>query len=390
MTDYDYIIAGGGCAGLSLAYHLDYHGLLKGKTLLIIDRERKHQNDRTWCFWTAENTLFDHIVYRSWQQLEILSDHYAQVHPLQRMLYKIIRGIDFYKEANRQLEKNPNVHFLNAEVTAVEDNKSEAAVRTASSRFTARYVFDSRFDPGKYTHDAPDYHYLVQHFKGWVIKTTEPCFNPSTVTLFDFRTPQHNDVRFFYTLPFENDLALVEYTIFSRQLLKDRKEYEVRLKDYVENVLKIKNYQIEEEEFGAIPMTDYRFTVRESRHVMNIGTLGGQSKPSTGYTFLRIQRDSAAIVKALQETGAPFYKKKFNRQFETYDSMILNIMHREGGSIKGIFTQMFQNNPMERVLSFLDEQTSFVEDLQIMASVPPFPFLKSIGNIFLPGKLRKD
>ena len=36
MREFDYIIIGGGCAGLSLAYELESHDKLRDKTLAII------------------------------------------------------------------------------------------------------------------------------------------------------------------------------------------------------------------------------------------------------------------------------------------------------------------------------------------------------------------
>ena len=36
MKEFDYIIIGGGCAGLSLAYELEIHNKLKNKTLAIM------------------------------------------------------------------------------------------------------------------------------------------------------------------------------------------------------------------------------------------------------------------------------------------------------------------------------------------------------------------
>ena len=37
MKEFDYIIIGGGCAGLSLAYELEIHNKLENKTLAIIE-----------------------------------------------------------------------------------------------------------------------------------------------------------------------------------------------------------------------------------------------------------------------------------------------------------------------------------------------------------------
>ena len=37
MKEFDYVIIGGGCAGLSLAYELEIHEKLNDKTLAIIE-----------------------------------------------------------------------------------------------------------------------------------------------------------------------------------------------------------------------------------------------------------------------------------------------------------------------------------------------------------------
>ena len=41
MKDFDFIIIGGGCAGLSLAYELEINNKLKNKTLAIIEPRDK-------------------------------------------------------------------------------------------------------------------------------------------------------------------------------------------------------------------------------------------------------------------------------------------------------------------------------------------------------------
>ncbi len=61
-SSYDYIITGMGCAGLSLAVHLLRKGCLDGKKLLLIDREKKERNDRTWCFWETSPGPFEDVV----------------------------------------------------------------------------------------------------------------------------------------------------------------------------------------------------------------------------------------------------------------------------------------------------------------------------------------
>ena len=60
---YDYIIAGSGCAGLSLLYRMLLEPELSNKEILIIDRETKSKDDRTWCFWEKSPDIFESVVY---------------------------------------------------------------------------------------------------------------------------------------------------------------------------------------------------------------------------------------------------------------------------------------------------------------------------------------
>ena len=45
MKEFDYIIIGGGCAGLSLAYELEINEKLKNKTLAIIEPRAEYKKD---------------------------------------------------------------------------------------------------------------------------------------------------------------------------------------------------------------------------------------------------------------------------------------------------------------------------------------------------------
>ena len=51
MKEFNYIIIGGGCAGLSLAYELEVYDKLKDKTLAIIEPREDYKRDKTWSFW---------------------------------------------------------------------------------------------------------------------------------------------------------------------------------------------------------------------------------------------------------------------------------------------------------------------------------------------------
>jgi len=62
MKEFDYIIVGGGCAGLSLAYELEIHQKLKNKTLAIIEPRTEYKRDKIWSFWKVIDHNFDDCV----------------------------------------------------------------------------------------------------------------------------------------------------------------------------------------------------------------------------------------------------------------------------------------------------------------------------------------
>jgi lycopene beta-cyclase len=111
------------------------------------------------------------------------------------------------------------------------------------------------------------------------------------------------------------------------------------------------------------------FQRRPSPHVMNIGTAGGMTKASTGYTFQRIQAQSRRIVASLQATGQPFYPEPRVNRHGLMDSVLLNVLdtRRERGKV--FFEQLFTRNDPQQVLRFLDEETTLLEDMAMMVTV---------------------
>jgi len=374
-------------AGLSLAYYLDGSEKLRNKKILIVDKEQKNKNDRTWCFWErTENNPFEEIVYRKWQKLNFFGTDFTRQYELSNYFYKMIRGIDFYDFLHAKLHANSNIRFLYASVKHMEDQPAGATVTTSEGVFTGKYVFDSTFRPD-FKH--PGAHFLLQHFKGWVLTTPTPQFDPVCATLHDFRTDQHGDeARFFYLLPFSPTQALVEYTLFSPQLLP-QEQYDAELRGYISEKLGLTAYTINEEEFGVIPMSDAPVSPQSGRHIMRIGTAGGYVRPSTGYTFARTQRYLQKIVRQLEESGQPVgHTAWFDKRFGLYDSIMLNVLTRKRYSGAAFFNGLYRNNPIERIFDFLDEQSHPLDELRLMATVPLWAFTKGAADVIFRHRLR--
>jgi lycopene beta-cyclase len=380
---YDYVLVGGGAAGLSLAYHLAQEPRLATMRVLLIEPEAKDQNDRTWSFWADEPTPFDGLAVGEWTKIAFRSPGFEQVFDLGHYRYRTIRGLDFYQFVHRALAALPTRFTVVCDkVATLENTPSGVQVRTASgAEFTARYAFDSR--PPAIEPRPDSYRYLLQHFVGWEIETDRDVFDPAVVEFMDFRGAQHHEARFMYVLPFSPRRALVEYTLFSAQTLA-KEEYEAHLLDYLKNKLNLieADYRITAEEVGAIPMTDHPLAARVGAHVINLGTRAGRAKPSTGYAFRRIQAQSARLVAALAATGQPPQDPTGDRwQFRLFDTLLLDIMQRRAEMTRDLFRQLFERNPVERIFRFLDEKTSWADNLRIMNSVAPGPFMHSIGHL---------
>lgn len=372
----DYAILGGGAAGLSLALAL-VRSPLKDHSILIVEKDAKDTNDRTWCFWADAPSPLDGIAARIWPRLRFRDETLDRTFELSPFRYEMVRGVDFYRSAREELGQY-NVTFLRG-AGEVEDGPEAARVRVNGENWEAAWAFDSRMRPDDLLPDPSRYTYLKQHFTGWEVEAQSPVFDPQTVTLFDLRTPQVGGVTFFYVLPFNERRALVEYTLFSPQVLPSE-AYEAALQSYLEGVLGAADYRLLSQERGVIPMTDHPFPRRLGEHLMAIGTRGGRVKPSTGYAFARIQRDSQAIVDSLVRTAQPFAIRSDPLRYRFHDAVLLEVIAREPERGRAILSAIFGRNPIQVVLRFLDDRSSLRDDLRVIAANRPRPFLRAAGR----------
>ena len=201
-------------------------------------------------------------------------------------------------------------------------------------------------------------------------------FNPLEATLMDFRTGQESGTTFVYVMPFTERTALVEYTLFSNRLLSDA-GYDKGLREYLTVQLRVDRFTVLDQENGVIPMTNVVFPAAD-HHIVYLGTAGGQTKPSSGYTFRFIQKHSKAIVESLIKNGSPLgVKMPSRRRFGFYDSVLLSILAT--GKLPGgeIFSRLFTANPMNMIMKFLDNETSVAEDIRIIKALPKKIFLNA-------------
>lgn len=382
-ADFDVVIVGAGAAGLSLAYHLCAPDSAVPLSVALVDAPPGplRAPPRTWCFWEPPGGAYDASLAASWPRLRVrAADGPPTVARLSMLRYKMLRSDAFEALVEQRLSHAPGLSRIEATVDAVRDVPSgggEVLTRDARGRRVlarGRLVFDSRpprrLPPARTT--------LLQHFTGWFVRTERPMFDPGTADLMDFRTPQPaHGLSFGYVLPLDPHTALVEYTEFSSAPL-DAEGYRHRLRHYTGEVLALGRFHVTAREHGVIPMTDGRFPHRLGRSVYRIGTAGGATRPSTGYTFAAVQRQSRAVAGQLR-AGRPLrVPPPYGRRARAMDAVMLRAL--DSGRVDGadFFSRLFRGVPGERLLSFMDGTSRLHEDLLIGLRTPMVPMLRTV------------
>lgn len=374
----DYIIAGAGCAGLSLALMLKRSGLNLERVILI-DAELKNRNDRTWCFWTKEqNAWYKDIVSKSWSQFEFRSPGLVKQLTLSPYSYQMLRGEDFYNYVNSELASDKRFELRNEKIQELRSTEFGVELTTDENRYRAKLGFNSAFRMPDRRQQHINY---VQHFKGWVVECDEAVFQPELPVFMDFTFAAREKCEFYYVLPYSAKRALIEFTGFSKNVLTEESYFKA-LRFYLEEKLGIQNYRVVEEETGQIPMYESDFRNPFGKFVVNIGTAAGASKTSTGYTFHFIQKHVQQIVNDLQKGMTPRAFQKSPR-YKFYDSVLLKVIDQSSLSPSDLFADILTKNSTKDTLAFLNEESSFAQDLGIMSSVPSLPFIKaSVKKLF--------
>ncbi|MDX2046488.1 MAG: lycopene cyclase family protein [Chitinophagaceae bacterium] len=370
---YDYIITGAGCAGLSLVTRMIHSGKFADKKILLLDKSPKTANDRTWCFWETGNGFFEDIVHHQWPALYFKTNIYSALMDVSPYRYKMIRGIDFYNYCFNIIRQQPNVDVRYGEVNfSYETGKAVLYCNGEKQDTEGAVIFNSVHSPGQKQNGK---FYLQQHFKGWVIETPAPVFNTNEATLMDFRVHQDYGTTFVYVLPLSETKALVEYTLFSEKLLEGNL-YNKELETYIDGFLGLKQYRVIDEEFGIIPMTNAHFDFYHNG-MYNIGTAGGQTKASSGYTFQFIQKQTSQIVQCLADGRPLFSLPPAAKRFHFYDSILLRLLKEKKLEGREIFSRLFSRNKPQQIFKFLDNETTITEELQLISTLQFLPFLKA-------------
>lgn len=376
--EYGYVILGAGCAGLSLCHYLLERGV--DAPILILDRKEAFADDRTWCFWEVEETPFSDRAVRRWSSWSVRAEGREVVHTSRRYPYLCLTGADFYEDALGRISTHGNVTVrLGEDVRSCKELEDGVLVVTSSGSYLARNVFDGRGlppDSAALEQARRGGTWISQQFLGLRLRARRPVFDPGTCTLMDFSVDQGRGLRFAYVLPFDEHEALVE-NVYLTESGAPPETHRAELSGYLHDRygLSGEDYEVHGEEWGDIPMTAHRFPRRIGTRIHVIGTLGGETRPSTGYTFLRVQRYSRALAASL--TGADTDPGKVHPwRYGPLDRVFLRLLRERPEGCPGIYARMFAGTPPDPLVRFLTESSSYLDDARLIGALPKLPFLR--------------
>ncbi|MER5740415.1 MULTISPECIES: lycopene cyclase family protein [unclassified Streptomyces] len=379
----DVVVIGAGAAGLSLAWRLlaPPPGVTAPAVVLVDPPPGPlRPPPRTWCYWEEGPGDYDPWLTTSWGRVRL---HTPDGRPLRRDLgglrYKMLTSESFTAGVEPRLT---GLRRLQAVAETVADRPDGVTVTCRAAdgtehRVHARWAFDSRPPaPG-----PPARVRLLQHFQGWFVRTRRPAFAPDAVDLMDFRTPQpRHGLSFGYVLPLSPHEALVEYTEFGAAPLPDR-AYHDALRHYTGSVLGLGDFEVRAVERGRIPMSDARHAPRAGRSTFRVGGAAGAVRPSTGYAFAAIQRQTRAVAALVHRGREPLPPPAYPRRALAMDAVLLRGIDTGRVSGPDVLARLFEKIPAERLLRFLDGGTNPAEEFRIGLHTPVLPMLRTTAEL---------
>lgn len=385
MEDVDVTILGGGCSGLSLATALtSTHA--SGRRIRIIEPRTDYRRDRTWCFWNVTATGFEETIQSRWMHWETRRGGSTHRRSARAYDYVEIPSDRFYDLCLDRLSATPDVELVLGErMSGVERRDGGYHVETTAGTFGSRWVFDARPAGAGLPTAAPcgDDLRLWQHFGGQHVRTREPAFDPTTVTLMDFDVDASRGIHFVYVLPYSTTRALVESTYFSPQPLA-RDVYAQDVAAYLEQRFGVREIEVLDEESGRLPMFDVVPTP-PAPGVVPIGIAGGACRPSTGYAFLAIQRQVQHIARVLDANepmpvGALASLARIDRGpiLRGMDELLLTFLRRRPDEAPMLFHRLFERAEPDALARFLMDIPRPSDLIAVIRAMPASRFLRGV------------
>lgn len=378
QTDFDLIVIGAGCAGLSLGMQLASLHTQTPKTLFLESRTT-YENDRTWCFWGDEQTPFATLAKQSWNRFSVTNGVRSQIIDCTPTPYRMLSAADFYTQAVDTIKSHTALSLRMGSALTAEPSFAKGTwfLQTTVGSFSTKAIVDTRPRP---TDQMPDTT-LWQSFLGCELEFQEPYFDSKSAQLMDFYQANQAFVGFIYVLPVSTTRALVEFTVFAPRIFT-RAELLGYLETQVAKLAGDRPYKSHRIEYGLIPMGLSRAAheaedIESQPSYVRVGLTAGAARPATGYAFQRIQRWAGACMQALTTNGLPVGHREDSLVLRKMDAIFLNVLREHPELGPELFMRLFSKVSSPKLIRFLSDQGSASDYLSVIMALPSRLFIKS-------------
>ncbi len=376
-ADWDVVIAGAGLAGLSLAVELAAPQFAHLR-VLVIEPRAEHVRDRTWSYWALPQALPERwacVATEQWPRWRVslggLSVMSKGIVP-----YASVRADAFYKAALNIIAQASHIELRRE--TSLAQVKSTASgvelVTHIGEKLSSQLLFDSRPPQLQAPSD------WVQHFTGWEVQASAPCFDLECVDLMAFE-PRPNGLHFIYCLPYSSTQALVESTWISRATV--HADSQVEMRHALAQRWGCTDYAITFREQGALPLLPSQSNAQP--RVVRIGRAGGMLRAATGYAFCMSLQQTAGLAAslakhlsrghALADWQAPVFKT--NPADAWMDAVLFRVLESNWLAAPHYFLSLFERVPERQLIRFLQGSATWQDRVAVMRALPAWPFVRS-------------
>jgi lycopene beta-cyclase len=373
---YDYTFIGLGAANSLLLIELLKHPSFSNKKIAVIDNSPKTNNDKTYCLWAEPNAPIvqdlSAIISRHYPMITINN---APAKNIGTQSYFYIKSLDLYQHTETLIQAH-NIDKHGLKVNSISQDANLSIIQTDAKPILSKYIFDSR-TPVYPPADEKEVH-LEQSFFGLYVQCEHSVFNVKAFDMMNFDVDQDAYTQFVYVLPFSENEALIELTRFGQEKIEE--QYARKILD--EKILNdYGKYTIKGTERGSIPMTTQRIPASDNQHVLHTGARANLIKPSTGYAFKNMYEFAKMTSEKILAKKADKFNTiqlKTKKRFRFYDTLLLIILQRWPQYGKKIFSQLFNKQSVPNILQFLDNKSSYKNEISIFFSLSWKPFLKAL------------
>jgi len=373
QSEYDLIIVGGGCAGLSLAMRLAELGE-ECPRVAIIERRENYVHDRTWSYWATESAQLTHLSKSEWIKVIVATTDKRVIVECDKTPYQSIHSDAFYQSALRQISKNKRIDLLLGESVGTFFKKNKNwEVFTEKGWIGAAQVIDTR-PPTRESGDQP---ILCQSFSGVEVKCSQDVFDETTATLMDFSEFASGEIGFLYLLPFSPTCALIEATVFAKQA-KSSGELASMLERLIKKSVGLVAYEITYREHFVIPMGLSERAQHTDKSYVTVGLESGGARASTGYVFQRIQRWADVAVQQIKKGSRVSGHKRDTWMIRKMDQLFLRVLENHPERASEIFIKLFSMRDSSAVIRFMNDEPTIKDIISIICVLPPGIFIKEL------------